>query len=60
MKHPKTFRVFADNKVWTDFIATEVRADEHWVTFLDDAGNKLHLIKADRVEKVSLINDPSS
>ena len=58
MKHPKTFRIFWSKRdAHTDCVATEIRADEHWITLVDDSGNKLYLIKSALVNKVSLIND---
>jgi hypothetical protein len=58
MKHPKVFRVHYGNG-WESayYTATEIRADEHWITLVDDAGNKLYLIKAALVEQVELINE---
>ena len=58
MKHPRTFRVYyggANSPV--DYTATEIRANEHWITLLDDNGNKLYLIKSDLVNTVRLIEE---
>ena len=59
MKHPRTFRVWynGSGSMPVDYVATEIRADEHWISLLDDSGNKLHLIKSDRVKQVELITE---
>ena len=62
MKHPKVFRVYRKGagSLPTDYTATEIRADEHWITLVDDAGNKLYLIKTANVRQVELINEDSN